>query len=149
MLSRRDHLVDSALFWGADCRLPLEILDYFGVKGGRRVFIAPEAPPGTGLGSSSATTVALIRALDADLVLRLSTKEIADFACHIEINRMQMPIGQPVQDAAAFGGLKVLRFTAADTEVNPLLVPENVRHELESRILLFFTGRRRRWTDIL
>ena len=149
MLSRRDHLFDSALFWGADYRLPLEILDYFGVTGGRRVFIASEVPPGTGLGSSSATAVALIRALDADLTLRLSTKEIADIACHIEIDRMGMPIGRQDQYATAFGGLNVLSFTAEDTQINPLRVPEQYRRELESRILLFFTGRRRRSTDIL
>lgn len=149
MLSRRDHLFDSALFWGADYRLPLEILDYFGVKGGRRVFIASEVPPGTGLGSSSATAVALIRALDADLTLRLSHQEIADIACHIEIDRMGMPIGRQDQYAAAFGGLNVLRFSAAGTEIAPLQVPEPYRRALESRILLFFTGRRRRSTDIL
>jgi D-glycero-alpha-D-manno-heptose-7-phosphate kinase len=149
MLSRRDHLFDSALFWGADYRLPLEVLDYFGVTGGRRVFIASEVPPGTGLGSSSATAVALIRALDADLTLRLSTKEIADVACHIEIDRMGMPIGKQDQYAAAFGGLNILTFTADSTQVNPLKIPELYRRELESRILLFFTGRRRKSTDIL
>ncbi len=149
MLSRRDHLFDSALFWGADYRLPLEILEYFGVSGGRRVFIASEVPPGTGLGSSSATAVALIRALDADLTLRLSTKEIADIACHIEIDRMGMPIGRQDQYAAAFGGLNVLTFTSEDTQIESLRVPELYRHELESRILLFFTGRRRRSTNIL
>lgn len=149
MLSRREHLFDSALFWGADYRLPMEILDYFGITGGRRVFIASEVPPGTGLGSSSATAVALIRAIDADLTLRLSPKEVADIACHIEIDRMQMPIGRQDQYAAAFGGLNVLRFTADNTEIEPLPVPELYRRELESRILLFFTGRRRRSTDIL
>ncbi len=149
MLSRRDHLFDSALFWGADYRLPLEILDYFGIKGGRRIFIASEVPPGTGLGSSSATAVALIRAIDADLTLRLSPREIADIACHVEIDRMQMPIGRQDQYATAFGGLNVLRFTMNSTEIEALRVPEHYHRELESRILLFFTGRRRRSTDIL
>jgi D-glycero-alpha-D-manno-heptose-7-phosphate kinase len=124
-------------------------LDYFGIKGGRRVFIASEVPPGTGLGSSSATAVALIRAIDADLTLRLSPREIADIACHVELDRMQMPIGRQDQYAAAFGGLNVLRFTATSTEIEPLQVPELYRSELASRILLFFTGRRRRSTDIL
>lgn len=149
MLSRREHLFDSALFWGADYRLPMEILDYFGITGGRRVFIASEVPPGTGLGSSSATAVALIRAIDADLTLRLSPKEIAEIACHIEIDRMQMPIGRQDQYAAAFGGLNVLTFSADGTQIEPLQIPERYRRELESRTLLFFTGRRRRSTDIL
>jgi D-glycero-alpha-D-manno-heptose-7-phosphate kinase len=149
VLSRREHLFDSALFWGADYRLPLEILDYFGVTGGRRIFIASEVPPGTGLGSSSATAVALIRALSSDLGLNLGKQEMAEIACHIEIDRMGMPIGRQDQYAAAFGGLNVLTFEGHRTHVEPLAIFPEVRDELQSRILLFFTGRRRRSTDIL
>jgi D-glycero-alpha-D-manno-heptose-7-phosphate kinase len=149
VLSRREHLFDSALFWGADYRLPMEVLNYFGVSGGRRIFIASEVPPGTGLGSSSATAVALIRALSTDLGLGLSKREIAEIACHIEIDRMQMPIGRQDQYAAAFGGFNVLSFGRGGTHIEPLAVAPEVREELQSRTLLFFTGRRRRSTDIL
>ena len=60
VLSRRDHLFDSSLFWGDDYRLPLEIVQEFGVSG-RRIFLASEVPPGTGLGSSSSTAISTRR----------------------------------------------------------------------------------------
>jgi D-glycero-alpha-D-manno-heptose-7-phosphate kinase len=149
VFSRREHLFDSALFWGADYRLPLEILEHFGVRGGRRVFIASEVPPGTGLGSSSATAVALITALATDQGIQLSKHECADLACTIEIERMQMPIGRQDQFAAAYGGLNVIEFDAEATHVAPLDVSDATRNALQQRLLLFFTGERRRSTDIL
>jgi D-glycero-alpha-D-manno-heptose-7-phosphate kinase len=63
ILSRREHIFDGALQWDGDHRLPLEALQYFGISGGCRIFITAEVPPGTGLGSSSTTAVALITAL--------------------------------------------------------------------------------------
>lgn len=149
VLSRRDHLFDSALFWGADYRLPLEILDHFGVRGGRRVFIASEVPPGTGLGSSSATAVALITALAADRRVTLTPNEVAELACVIEIERMAMPIGRQDQYAAALGGLNRITFNKDETHVEPLQIPLATQHALSERMLLFFTGQRRRSTEIL
>lgn len=147
--SSREHLFDAALFWGADYRLPMEILNYFGIRGGRRVFIASEVPPGTGLGSSSSTAVALITAVAADRGLSLSRDEIAELACHIEIDCMGMPIGRQDQYAAAHGGLNSLYFSAAGTNIIPCEISTENSAELEERLLLFFTGKRRRSTDIL
>jgi D-glycero-alpha-D-manno-heptose-7-phosphate kinase len=149
VLSKRDHLFDSAMFWGADYRLPLEILEYFGVKGGCRIFIAAEVPPGTGLGSSSSTAVALITALAADQGRHMGNAELAELACVIEIERMGMPIGRQDQYAAAFGGLNLITFANGETMVQPLDVAGETRHGLAERTLLFFTGRRRRSTEIL
>jgi D-glycero-alpha-D-manno-heptose-7-phosphate kinase len=149
VLSRRDHLFDSALFWGADYRLPLEILEHFGVHGGRRVFIASEVPPGTGLGSSSATAVALITALAADRRTALTPREVAELACEIEIERMAMPIGRQDQYAAAFGGLNRITFGRDVTELEPVPVSSAIQQALSERMLLFFTGQRRRSTEIL
>lgn len=149
VLSRRDHLFDSALFWGADYRLPLEILEHFGVRGGRRIFIASEVPPGTGLGSSSATAVALITALAADRRTPLTAHEVAELACDIEIERMAMPIGRQDQYAAAFGGLNRITFTQGATQLDPVPVADATQQALSERMLLFFTGQRRRSTEIL
>lgn len=149
VFSQHDHLFDGSLFWGADYRLPREILDYFGISRGRRFFIASEVPPGTGLGSSSATAVALITAIGLDRQEPLSKREVAEIACHIEIERMGMPIGRQDQFAAAFGGLNVLEFTRDGTTVEPCDVADDVYRRLEEGMLLFFTGRRRRSTDIL
>jgi D-glycero-alpha-D-manno-heptose-7-phosphate kinase len=149
VFSRREHLFDSALFWGADYRLPLELLEHFGVTGGRRVFIASEVPPGTGLGSSSSTAVALITALAADRGERMSKQDMAELACNVEIERMGMPIGRQDQFAAAYGGLNLIEFSANATCVTPLAVPDATMRALQERLLLFFTGTRRRSTDIL
>lgn len=149
IFSSRDHLFDAALFWGADYRLPTEILKHFGITGGRRIFIASEVPPGTGLGSSSATAVALITALAIDRGISMSRERAAEIACHIEIDCMGMPIGRQDQYAAALGGLNTLTFGARGTHIEPFDIADETRHQLEERVLLFFTGQRRRSTDIL
>lgn len=149
VLSRHEHLFDSSLFWGDDYRLPLEIVRHFDLSGGRRIFIASEVPPGTGLGSSSATAVALITALAAERQQPMSKHDIADTACHIEIDVLGMPIGKQDQFAAAYGGLNVIEFHKDQTIVHPCAVSNESFSGLQDRLLLFFTGQRRRSTDIL
>lgn len=149
IFSSRDHLFDAALFWGADYRLPTEILKHFGITGGRRIFIASEVPPGTGLGSSSATAVALITAIAIDRGIPMTRERAAEIACHIEIDCMGMPIGRQDQYAAAFGGLNTLTFGPDGAQVAPITVADPLRSQLEERLMLFFTGQRRRSTDIL
>lgn len=149
VLSRREPLFDSALFWGADHRLALETLDHFDIKGGCRIFTASEVPPGTGLGSSSATAAALVTALAEFRGMDLTKRDTAELACHIEINRMGMPIGRQDQFASAFGGLNILRFSPQGTDVTPCNLSKATRDRLQQGILLFFTGLRRRSTDIL
>src|ERR1700694_3856917 len=66
----------------------------FGMRAGHSVFIASEMPPGSGLGSSSALSVALIKALSA-LQDQLPAKgQVAERAAEVEIKRLQMPIGK-------------------------------------------------------
>lgn len=149
VLSRRDNVFDAALFWGNDYQLPLEVVKEFGISGGYRIFIAAEVPPGTGLGSSSTTAVAMIRALSDATGRPISCGETAELACRIEIERMGMPIGRQDQYAAAFGGLNIIEFGADGTQVQPLEITPERRYALQERMLLFFTGRRRRSTDIL
>lgn len=131
---RHEHVYDSALFWGADYRLPMEILNYFGVTGGRRFFIASEVPPGTGLGSSSATAVSMINALALDQNRSMSRQEVAELACHIEIDRMGMPIGRQDQFASSFGGLNVIEFSRDRTRVRPCDVQTDTYNELGRQI---------------
>ncbi len=147
--SRSAHLFDGALFWGDDYRLPLATFEYFGITGGYRLFIAPEVPSGTGLGSSSSTAVALITAISTAQDRSISPAAVAQLACHLEIDRLQMPIGRQDQYAAAFGGLNVITFTHGETTVAPCPVTDQTARALQERLLLFFTGQRRRSTTIL
>lgn len=129
--------------------LPRTILNAFGIRAGLSMFLASEIPPGTGLGSSSTVTVAIIKALSAVYGEQLSKAELAELACHIEIEQMGMPIGKQDQYAAAFGGLNEFTFTAGGVQVTPLALPWDTLQALQSNLLLFFTGHARHSADIL
>ena len=55
------HSTYNDLFWNGDLALPKAILHHFGIRRGINLFVASEVPPGTGLGSSSAAAVTLVR----------------------------------------------------------------------------------------
>jgi len=116
---------------------------------GIELFLAAEVPPGTGLGSSSAMAVALVSALATYAGLSLSALEIAELACTLEIERLQMPIGKQDQYASAVGGVNALTFTAHGVSVTPLTLPADVICSLSSRLLLFWTGQNRDSAEIL
>src|SRR3972149_3859705 len=103
-----------------DLPLPKNVLDYFGVKTGIDIFIASQVPPGTGLGSSGSVAVSMVAALSTYVNRPLSKADIAEIACHIEIDRMGAPIGKQDQYAAAFGGLNLITFSTDRVTVEPL-----------------------------
>src|SRR5207302_5038730 len=80
---------------------------------------------------------------------RLSREDIAELACRVEIDRLQMPIGKQDQYAATFGGLNFLQFTSDRVVVEPIDLPHESMMELERRLMLFFTGRSRNSSQIL
>jgi D-glycero-alpha-D-manno-heptose-7-phosphate kinase len=129
--------------------LPRTILNCFGIHSGLSMFLASEIPPGTGLGSSSAVTVAIIKALATACGMRLSKLELAELACSIEIAEMGMPIGKQDQYAAAFGGLNQIEFSATGSSVTPLEMSWEARQRLQKNLMLFFTGHSRNSADIL
>jgi len=115
-----------------------EAVGHLGMDGVR---IASEVPPGTGLGSSGSLVVAMIKTARGDH----APAEIAELACHIEIDLMGMPIGKQDQYAAAFEGLNIIRFSKTGVTVTPIPVPEM----LEQRLMLFFLGNSRKSDSIL
>ncbi|MCK9487654.1 MAG: GHMP kinase [Dehalococcoidia bacterium] len=126
------------------------VLADFGVSAGVDVFTASEAPPGTGLGSSSATVVALVKAVSTYLGQHLSDQEVAERACHIELERLGAPIGKQDQYGSAFGGVNVLRFARdGAVEVRPLDLARATVDALERRLQLFFMGVQREANEIL
>ncbi|MBV9524378.1 MAG: GHMP kinase [Candidatus Dormibacteraeota bacterium] len=140
---------DDEPIWDGDLRLPRAIIDHFGVHSGINVFLASQVPPGTGLGSSSTVAVALIKAMAQLCRQPMSPGSIADLACHIEIDRLGMPIGRQDQYAAAFGGFNFIEFSADGVAVTPLDLQDDVVVALEQRLMLFFTGRSRDSARIL
>jgi D-glycero-alpha-D-manno-heptose-7-phosphate kinase len=109
-----------------------------------------DIPAGTGLGSSGSFTTALLRALHTMNGDYISRQELAEQACHIEIDLLGEPIGKQDQYIASFGGITSFRFTAvAPVEVTALkLAPETLRN-LEDNLMLFFTGFTRSASGIL
>ncbi len=100
-----------------------------------------DVPAGTGLGSSSAFTVALLHLLYAYTGKYVSAARLAEEACHTEIDLLGEPIGKQDQYAAAFGGLRVYRFNQDGTvETEPVIMARESMRRLERNLLLFFTG---------
>ena len=98
-------------------------------------------PSKTGLGSSSSFSVALMKALHAFQGKAIDKREAAEAASRLEIDLVGEPIGKQDQYAAAFGGVNVLQFNADESvNVEPVLIDYKKRAELESHMLVFFTG---------
>ena len=109
-----------------------------------------DVPAGTGLGSSGSFTTALLLALHQHYHRNISTPEIAELACRIEMNRLNQPIGKQDQYSAAYGGLNSYSFfTNGDVRVSPIKVDWEVRNKLERNLVLFFTGYSRSANSLL
>jgi D-glycero-alpha-D-manno-heptose-7-phosphate kinase len=109
-----------------------------------------DIPAGTGLGSSGSFTTALLRALHAHAKSIIHPRELAEQACHIEIDLLGEPIGKQDQYIASFGGLTCFTFCRDGTvKAEPLGISDETRHALEDNLLLFFTGFSRSASQIL
>jgi D-glycero-alpha-D-manno-heptose-7-phosphate kinase len=109
-----------------------------------------DIPGGTGLGSSGTFTVGLLRALYAFQREHVLVSALAEEACSIEIDRLGRSVGKQDQYVAAFGGLTCCEFCADDSvRVSALRMSNETFHDLEERLLLFFTGYSRSADSIL
>ncbi len=109
-----------------------------------------DAPPGTGLGSSGAYAVCAIGALRELAGGSPGREELAEAACHLEIELLGRSIGKQDQYAAAYGGARAYTFNPDDTvDVRSLELPAGVQRALRDEFLLFYTGQERSASDIL
>ncbi len=125
-------------------------LEFVGIDGQIELHSTADVPAGCGLGTSSSFTVALLNALHAYKREYITQRQLAEEACRIEIDLLGEPIGKQDQYAAAFGGLSCLTFDKkGDVLVEPLRVGHELIDQLETSLLLFFTGKGRSASDIL
>ncbi len=109
-----------------------------------------DIPAGTGLGSSGSFTTALLRALHTLKKNSIGRQDLAEQACHIEIDLLGEPVGKQDQYIASFGGILCFEFFPdSRVSVTPLRLSEETLHNLEDNLALFFTGYTRAASGIL
>jgi len=121
----------------------------FKVRRGADLWVHSDAPPGSGLGSSSTLVVALIGVMSEWLRRPMPDYDVAELAYRIERVDLGLAGGRQDQYASAFGGFNFIEFNADGTVVNPLRIRTDVLNELEYRLLLCYMGQTRQSAKII
>lgn len=115
---------------------------------GMELFHHGDLPARSGIGSSSSFAVGLINALSILKGKELDAKALALGAIDLEQNKLKEAVGCQDQIASAYGGFNTIRFERDGSfTVTPLGLSEARRHEFESWLMLFYTGRSRLSSD--
>ena len=119
-----------------------EALMLLKLHGGIEITSISDVPSkGTGLGSSSTYTVALLHALYAYTGRHVGAERLARETCDIEIERCGKPIGKQDQYIAAFGGLQFIQFNPDESVfVDPIICGADTKRRLQERLLMLYTG---------
>jgi len=125
------------------------VLKFLGVNDGLEIHHDGDLPARTGLGSSSAFTVGLLHAVQALKGMMPTKMELARDAIHVEQEILRESVGCQDQVLAAFGGLVKIDFeSTGGIGVNPVVLTAHRENELQSHLLLFFTGFARTASEI-
>ena len=133
-----------------DNNIARECLRFVGVDPPVYISTVGDVPASTGLGGSSAFAVGLLNALHSYKGERASAGQLAEEACHIEIDVLGARIGKQDQYAAAYGGLNLLSFKPdGGVTVEHLRIPGERLRELFQSVLMFWTGHQRDASAVL
>jgi D-glycero-alpha-D-manno-heptose-7-phosphate kinase len=119
------------------------VLNHFDVKQGFDMFLHCDAPPGSGLGSSSTVIVSILGAICEWINEPMSQYEMAKLAYTLEREELGFRGGRQDQYAAVFGGFNYIEFKGQETIVTPLRIKSDILNELHYLLLLCYTGRTR------
>ena len=127
-----------------------ETFKFLNLSQGLEAVSVADMPSNAGLGSSSCFTVALLNALHAYKREYVSPAQLAEEACTIELDLLHQPMGKQDQYMAAFGGLTCLTFDkTGEVLVEPLRLPEELIADLKYRLVMLYSGKERKATEIL
>jgi D-glycero-alpha-D-manno-heptose-7-phosphate kinase len=127
-----------------------ECLRYVGAPPNLEITSMADIPAGTGLGSSGSFTTALLKALHCHGKALVNPQQLAEEACHIELDVLREPIGKQDQFIAAYGGITCFEFVRdRPVRAYPLQISDETLFNLEDNLLLFFTGYSRSASQIL
>ncbi len=130
-------------------RIIREVFKLYNIKG-VDFNSSADIPSGTGLASSSAFTSGLITLCNAYNETYLSKEEVAEQACHVEIDLLKEPIGKQDQYACACGGLNFIEFEKnGRVNVEKVFLTTEGYKRLENNLMMFYTGQTRAAGDIL
>jgi D-glycero-alpha-D-manno-heptose-7-phosphate kinase len=135
---------------GSGLEIPLAVLKDLACNVSVDLFLASEIPPGTGLGSSASVCVGILNTLTTYLDRPLSPYDLADRAFHITRDGLGRRVGRQDEYACAFGGLNFITFERdGSTLVQPMKTERSLMRDLQSNLMLFFTGSARNSGTIL
>lgn len=134
-----------------DHELIRESLRIVGIDKGIEISTMADIPStGTGLGSSSSVTVGSLHAMYAYKGNLVTSAQLAEESCKIEIEKLKKPIGKQDQYAVSYGGMSFIEFkNNGDIAVRKINLNSNIKQKLNENLLLFYTGITRKSESIL
>jgi len=116
-------------------------LEYYGIKDKIEITSTADVSAGTGMGSSGSYLVGLLKGLQTLTRRGSGVQELAELACHIEIDLLHKPVGKQDQYLAAYGGFTILNIDRNGVvQVSEAAVSNETVEELQNKLLLFYTG---------
>ena len=133
--TRENHVYDGKL------DLVKAALKAMEIRQGCEVYLQCDAPPGSGLGTSSTVMVAMLTAMAQWKGTALDGYQLADLAYQVEREDLKIAGGYQDQYASTFGGINFIEFHGRNNVVvNPLRIKKEILHELQYNLLLCYTG---------
>lgn len=133
--------VDTKPIYNGVLDLAKAVINSFGIKKGFNIYVHSDVPPGSGLGTSSTFTVAIIGVILKFINDTWDKYDIAEMAYKIERIEMAIKGGKQDQYAATFGGFNLIEFHEDKTVVNSLNIHKSIYNDLACHLMMCYTGK--------